>query len=238
MENGTQESGPSLNTGYQLSISAILLILVVIVFDVARLDFHISNHFFDGAAWIIDANQPVPRFFFYNLPRWLLITYGGGLCILFMLSFVLRPFARFRKRKYLFIILCAILVPLTVGIGKKITDVYCPYQLTEYGGTKPHLQPFERGDLSDSGKCFPAGHASAGFALLLFVPLARTRKRMIMVIAAAMTAGWVMGGYQMLNGRHFLSHTLVTMLLSWIIVCSLHFLVFKSRLSKGRWLQN
>ena len=33
-----------------------------------------------------------------------------------------------------------------------------------------------------------------------------------------MTAGWVMGIYQMLKGAHFLSHTIVTMLIALIIV--------------------
>jgi membrane-associated PAP2 superfamily phosphatase len=29
--------------------------------------------------------------------------------------------------------------------------------------------------------------------------------------------GWIMGGYQMLKGAHYISDTLVTMLLAWII---------------------
>ena len=234
MKYEPQETGPGFNTGYQLVISAILLILVIVLFESTRLDFQISDNFFDGTAWIIDAKQPVLRFFFYKLPRALLIAYGSGVCILFLLSFALKPFARFRTRRNLFIILCAILIPLTVGIGKKVSNVYCPYQLTEYGGTKPHLRPFQESVSGDSGKCFPAGHASAGFALLLFVPLARTRKGMLAALAAALAAGWIMGGYQMLNGRHFLSHTIVTMLLSWIIVCTMYFLVFKAPIFKGR----
>lgn len=234
MKYETQETRPGFNTGYQLAISAILVIFVITLFEYTSLDFQISDNFFDGTAWIIDANQPVFRFFLYNLPRALLIAYGSGVCILFLLSFALKPFTRFRTRKNFFIILCAILIPLTVGIGKKVSNVYCPYQLTEYGGTKPHLRPFEERVSGDSGKCFPAGHASAGFALLLFVPLTRTRKGMLTALAAAMTTGWIMGGYQMLNGRHFLSHTIVTMLLSWMIVCTMYFLVFKARLFKGR----
>ncbi|MAZ02166.1 MAG: phosphoesterase [Sneathiella sp.] len=236
MECNMRKPGPRFHAGYQLAISALLLALVIVLFEYTGLDFRISDNFFNGTTWIIDANQPVARFFFYNMPRWLLIAYGSGLCILFLLSFVLKPCEKFRTRKILFIILCAILIPLTVGTGKKITNVYCPYQLTEYGGTKPHLWPFEERVSDDSGKCFPAGHASAGFALLLFIPLARTRKGMVM--AGAMTAGWIMGGYQMLNGRHFLSHTLVTMLLSWMIVCLLYFLVVESRFFKGNWLKS
>lgn len=227
MNNTQQETGLYLNSGYQLVFTTLILAFVLVVFEVTRLDFYLSNYFFDGDAWIIDANEPSLRFFFYNLPRWLLIAYAGSVCVLFLLSFVLKPFTRFQTRTQLFIILCAILVPLTVGIGKKITNVYCPYQLEEYGGTKPYVHPFQDSYSKNSGKCFPAGHASAGFALLLFVPLVRTRKQKLLVLAGAMSAGWIMGGYQMLNGRHFLSHTIVTMLLSWIIVCILYFLIFR-----------
>ncbi len=233
-----QNPGGRFRAGRQLAISALLLALVMFLFEYTGLDFQISDNFYDGTAWIVDADQPVTRFFFYDLPRWLLIAYGSSLCILFLLSFVLKPCEKFRTRRILFIILCAILIPLTVGTGKKISNVYCPYQLTEYGGTKPHLWPFQERVSGDSGKCFPAGHASAGFALLLFIPLARTRKGMITATVGAMAAGWIMGGYQMLNGRHFLSHTLVTMLLSWIIVCLLYFLVMESRLLKGNWLKS
>ncbi|MDF2367975.1 phosphatase PAP2 family protein [Sneathiella sp.] len=232
MKSKKQDPCYDLNIGRQLIYSALLLVIVLIVFEATHLDFYLSNYFFDGKAWVINANEPTLRFLFYNLPRWLLIAYASSVLLLFILSFILKAFAKFRTRKQLFIILCAILVPLTVGVGKKITNVYCPYQLEEYGGTKPYVHPFQDSHLGNGGKCFPAGHASAGFALLLFIPLVRSKKQKLLALAGALTAGWVMGGYQMLNGRHFLSHTIVTMLLSWIIVCILYFLIFKWRLRK------
>lgn len=67
------------------------------------------------------------------------------------------------------------------------------------------------------GRCFPAGHASGGFALIMLyfaVPNARWRW---MGLAAGLAAGWLMGGYQMLRGEHFLSHTVTTMLLAWLV---------------------
>ena len=45
-------------------------------------------------------------------------------------------------------------------------------------------------------------------------------------LAGAIVLGWVMGGYQMLNGRHFLSHTLAMMRIAWIIILIVHMLVF------------
>jgi membrane-associated PAP2 superfamily phosphatase len=37
-----------------------------------------------------------------------------------------------------------------------------------------------------------------------------------------MAMGWIMGLYQMLKGAHYLSHTVTTMLLAWIIICLIH----------------
>jgi len=41
----------------------------------------------------------------------------------------------------------------------------------------------------------------------------------------ALAVGWAMAGFQMLNGRHFMMHTLVTMTLAWIVVVTLHSLI-------------
>jgi membrane-associated PAP2 superfamily phosphatase len=47
---------------------------------------------------------------------------------------------------------------------------------------------------------------------------ARNRKRALLF---GITTGWLMGTYKMLIGDHFLSHTIVTMLLAWLIICAI-----------------
>ncbi|MBD3841537.1 MAG: phosphatase PAP2 family protein [Campylobacterales bacterium] len=66
--------------------------------------------------------------------------------------------------------------------------------------------------------CWPAGHASGGFALLSLFFLFRSQKNKIKAITLALVLGWSMGIYKMMIGDHFLSHTIITMLLAWIIV--------------------
>jgi membrane-associated PAP2 superfamily phosphatase len=38
------------------------------------------------------------------------------------------------------------------------------------------------------------------------------------MLALAMIAGTLMGGYKMMVGHHFLSHTLVSMVICWLVV--------------------
>ncbi|MEI3479028.1 MAG: phosphatase PAP2 family protein [Bilophila sp.] len=67
------------------------------------------------------------------------------------------------------------------------------------------------------GKCFPAGHASGGFALMMLF-FAFPRRLRWFGLALGLAAGWWMGLYQMLRGQHFLSHTLFTMIGAWMII--------------------
>jgi len=68
-----------------------------------------------------------------------------------------------------------------------------------------------------SGGCFPAGHASAGFAFIggffaLRHTLPRTARRWL---AGALAAGLVLGLAQQVRGAHYMSHTLWTAWLCW-----------------------
>jgi membrane-associated PAP2 superfamily phosphatase len=112
-------------------------------------------------------------------------------------------------------------VPLLIGQLKDVTNVFCPRQNRRYGGDVPYVRVFERYPEGDRparrGKCFPAGHASGGFALIGLLWLRRSRWWRAGAIAAAMLVGWAMGTYQMLNGSHFLSHTITTMFIAVIL---------------------
>jgi membrane-associated PAP2 superfamily phosphatase len=69
-----------------------------------------------------------------------------------------------------------------------------------------------------------AGHASGGFALLSLFFLFKTARKSIGVVLFALTIGWSMGLYKMAIGDHFLSHTIITMLIAWLIIL----IVYKS----------
>jgi len=212
-----------------LFISVVLLFAVVFGLENTGLDMVFQHILYRNGAWLVDNTQPVIRFIFYDAPKKLLVLYAILILLALVLSFVVKPLRRFRTRNNVFILLCLLLVPAVVGLGKKETHVHCPYQLQEFGGDVPYVTLFQANRYETPGRCFPAGHASGGFALLLFALIAATRRQQMAALTGAMALGWAMGGYQMVNGRHFLSHTLTTILLAWIVILLVHLALFGNR---------
>jgi len=147
-----------------------------------------------------------------------------------VMSLVLIGLLFFRRMKLIqvyqegLLILClsVILVPSVVGVLKATTNVPCPRDITRYNGHYPYvtvLTPYpENFRQTERIKCFPAGHASGGFALLSLFFLFKKRKNRFIALFSAAIVGWALGGYKMLIGDHFLSQTVVTMILAWLII--------------------
>ena len=98
----------------------------------------------------------------------------------------------------------------------------CPKNEIHYGGTYPHTAVWESytkpyTHLKDI-KCWPAGHASGGFALMSLFFLFRRKRNKYLALSSAIVIGWSMGIYKMFIGDHFFSHTLITMFLAWLII--------------------
>ena len=58
-------------------------------------------------------------------------------------------------------------------------------------------------------------HASAGFALYAWAFIPSLWHKRWQIAAMVTVIAWLMGGYKMLIGDHFFSHTLVSMSLAW-----------------------
>lgn len=201
-----------------------LLAGLFVLLEVTALDLWVQDRFYDFERhrWLVDAKEPMGRLFFYDGPKACIILAALGL-----LGLTLGP-ARWRKRwgfarRDLGVaVLTLITVPVLAGFGKSTTNIFTPAQIRRYGGDVPYVKLFATYPANDRpagrGHGFPAGHASGGFALLGLYGLRRTRAWRWGAIALGLGAGWWMGGYQMLKGAHYLSHTVATMLLAWVMV--------------------
>ncbi len=120
-----------------------------------------------------------------------------------------------------------------VGILKTVTNVDCPWDLSAFGGRFPYLGLFEdRPDALRQARCFPAAHASSGYALLALYFALRERSQVLARagLASGITIGLIFGIAQQSRGAHFISHDLWSAFLVWATSLSIYSFAFKSRL--------
>ena len=207
----------------QIIATSVVLLLFIALFEFSTIDTWVQDYFYhaDLHQWLLKKDAEIPRLIFYDGIKRLIIlsvivTLVGSL--LFRKSSLVQEY----REGLLIVVLAAIFVPLLIGALKATTNIPCPNDLKHYGGTYPHItlltsypQNFVQ---TENIRCYPAGHASGGFALLSLVFLFKTKRNKVIATASALSIGWSMGLYKMLIGDHFLSHTIVTMLLAWLTI--------------------
>lgn len=223
------------NQNKQIVITALLLLAVIALFQFTELDIFVQNFFynFETKNWIINKNEPILKFFLYDGLKTSLILFA--VAILFSLIF-LRKKESVQKYKQglIIVLLSAIFVPLIIGSIKAVTNTPCPCNIVTFNGTYPETKVFDSypKDFAQKSKvkCWPAGHASGGFALMALFFLFKTPRNQKIALVGALIIAWSMGTYKMLLGDHFLSHTIITMLMAWLIILIIvKFTQFKQR---------
>lgn len=109
-----------------------------------------------------------------------------------------------------------------VAIIKHSLPMDCPWDLQAFGGTQTFTGLFASWPANRApNACFPAGHASIGFAWLglyffclqLYPALARP------VLLLSLTLGFGLGLVQQLRGAHFISHDITSAAWCWSMAC-------------------
>ena len=117
---------------------------------------------------------------------------------------------------------------LAVSLIKHFSDTSCPWDLREFGGVAHYVSHWAWGvNDGGAGGCFPAGHASAAFAYVggYFV-LRRVSPRAALIwLGTAVVAGLALGLSQQLRGAHYMSHTLWTAWVCWVVAFAIDVMV-------------
>lgn len=132
-----------------------------------------------------------------------------------------------------FLLLSTLLATALVGAMKRGTHMDCPWDLLRYGGQKAYYGLFARRPMGlGSAGCFPAGHASAGYAwvALYFFFLSTRPQWRWWGLGVALGVGMVFGITQQLRGAHFLSHDAWALMVCWLVALSLHRLMLVPRI--------
>ena len=133
----------------------------------------------------------------------------------------LRLISRARRAQFALTTLLALLLVSSIKIHSSTS---CPWDLQQFGGVAQYVSHWAWG-LKDGGTggCFPAGHASAGFAFLggFFALRHTAAKNARRWLIGAMLAGLVLGLAQQIRGAHYMSHTLWTAWFCWCAAAAL-----------------
>lgn len=204
----------------QIIITAFLLAFILFVFQYSNIDIKVQEYFYNFSTqeWLWSRKEPISKLLLYTGLKKTLIVFA--LAVLFtLILFWKKQFVQKYKAGMIIIVLSSIIVPSTVISLKNETNTPCPKNIEHFNGSYPDIKVFDSypKDFKQEGKirCWPAGHASAGFALMSLFFFFKKRKNQIIALLLALSIGWIMGSYKMLIGDHFLSHTIITMLIAW-----------------------
>jgi membrane-associated PAP2 superfamily phosphatase len=107
--------------------------------------------------------------------------------------------------------------PAIVYLLKQTTGHHCPWDLKAYGGfADVNFQWFVAP--ADAGRCFPSGHASAGYSLITLAFLGHATDRPRLARGgwiAAIVVGTTYSAIRVAQGAHFMSHNLWAAAIDW-----------------------
>lgn len=206
-----------LGLGIPLALMALLLLL-----DPSGVDFALEHLFYEPGLGFIGRHNFWLEDILHDRAKQAVIAIGVLAIAGFLLSLLLAKWRAWRRPLGYLVLSLAISTSIVTPL-KKLTAVQCPWSLSEFGGTET-FSPLlgERAATDNPGRCWPGGHASAGFSLIaLFFALRDRRPRTARIaLAVALGLGTLFSIGRMMQGAHFLSHNLWTLLFDWLI-CTL-----------------
>lgn len=141
------------------------------------------------------------------------------------------------RRPLGYLLLATLVSCLAVSWIKSWSNMDCPWDLLRYGGQKAFVGLVELRPLGiGRGRCFPAGHASGGYAWMAsyFFLLAVAPRWRWLGLGIGVGLGLVFGISQQLRGAHFLSHDLYTAGICWLVAFALYLAILRPAADAGR----
>lgn len=204
---------------WHLGVPLMLVLLASAVIELLALDKHLASWIYqlEGGRWALRDHW---------LTNELLHTGGKRLSLLIALlclaglvgSFVKKSLIRYRP---IFIYLCvsAIGASALVSFIKHGLAVSCPWEFAPYGGELAYVSVWQQLWLRTGEGCFPAAHATAGYAwvCVYFAGRALGATWAKKALLGAVFFGLLLGGAQQLRGAHFISHDLWSLAVCWLV---------------------
>lgn len=214
-----------------LWVPLVVFAAVLLVFDIAQLDWRIARALYswEGYHWLLK-RAFITESVIHKLGRNISIAAWLGVLCAWAAAYR-RPALAAWRTPLAYLAMSILLSTLLVSWTKSWTNMDCPWDIVGLGGTRPYIKLFEaRPEHLPHNACFPAGHASGGYAwmsLYFFFLMARPGWRWY-GLGIGSLVGLIFGIGQQLRGAHFLSHDLWTAAICWASALGLY-LYFAAR---------
>jgi membrane-associated PAP2 superfamily phosphatase len=217
-----------------LRIPLAVFVVLATLFATTHTDLAIARalYFDQGTMSWVGAHNWWINVFLHTGGRWAVrVIIVGGMTLLAVTW--MKGDLRALRRPAAYFVVATVLSVAIVGLLKTLTNVDCPWDLTQFGGRFPYVELFaDRPDGLRRAQCFPAAHASSGYALVaLYFALRERHARLARLgLGVAIVTGLLFGVAQQARGAHFVSHDLWSAFLVWLISLSVYAFAFRARL--------
>ena len=205
---------------FRLGLGIPLLLMTLLLFsDPSSLDFRLAHFFFVPDQGFVGQHSYWLEDVLHDRAKQVVIAFALLVLAGFLLSLLFSRWNSWR-RPFGYLVLAMSLSTAIVTPLKTVTAIQCPWSLNEFGGTETYVPLLGvHPETTHPGRCWPGGHASTGFSLLaLFFCLRDRRPRAARIaLGVALAAGTVFSIGRMMQGAHFLSHNLWTLLIDWTV---------------------
>jgi membrane-associated PAP2 superfamily phosphatase len=207
------------------------LALALLALDATDLDRIVENRFYDRATGTFPLRHD--PFLEVVLHYWTIYVVAliGSLAFAGVLLSSVSALLREHRRLLLYVGLSIALSTAAVALLKLVSGKHCPWDLIDYGGLIPYAKLLGHAATAKPGHCFPAGHASTGFSLLVFYFVGCVRSSPALAragLALGLGAGLMLGFGRMLQGAHFLTHVLWSGIVCWLVILGLYLLFYRN----------
>ena len=221
---------PARNLLLRWTLGSLLLLLI---WDYSNLDLAMAHWFGSAGGFAMESHWLWRKLLHDDVRLWPWVLELYLLIGMFVPLGSLRRLPMARRVQLALSTLAALLAVSTI---KLYSDTSCPWDLQAFGGVATYVSHWAWGVRDGgTGGCFPAGHASAGFAFMggffAFRQVLPATARCW--LAGAMLAGFIFGLAQQVRGAHYMSHTLWTAWLCWTVAAAVDAAV-SQRIARSR----
>lgn len=217
----TQQSEPNMFWLNHIAPALVFVLLMVFLYPRTHWDTSLTSLFYDAQL----QKFPLKRDSLLSLwmhagLKWVIVGLALACLALAIASFKWVQLRADRK-SYLWVFIGMLVSTSVVATLKHYSQHGCPWDVNLYGGNLPLFDLFATPPfVAEAGRCFPAGHPSAGFALMAFYfAFKHSKPRFaIYMLWLGVVMGLVMGFTQIMRGAHFLSHVLWSGWVVWVVL--------------------